>query len=462
MPHVHFPDSFVWGTATSAYQIEGAWDEDGKGESIWDRFVQMPGAVMNGDTGKIACDHYHRWRDDVALLRALQIQAYRFSLAWTRILPDGRGQVNHKGLDFYSRLVDALLEAGIQPFVTLYHWDLPQCLQDQGGWTARSTVDAFAEYTDVVSRALGDRIHHWMTLNEPWCIAFLSHQIGAHAPGLRDWSAAIKAAHHVLLAHGRALPILRQNCATAQPGIVLDYALSEPASASWHDYQATRFTDGYHNRWFLDPLYGRGYPADIVRHYEQMDVMPADLIQPGDLETIAVQTDFLGVNYYARTIDRAAIPDEKNAPQTNFQQPRHEWTDGGWGDIYPAGLYHMLCRLTFDYRVQKLYIAENGASYGDRPDAAGTIADQRRIDYLQRHLDQALRALRAGVPLAGYFQWSFLDNFEWQSGYTQRFGMVWVDFATQERLPKASALWYRDGIAAWRTATEVHTGVSSP
>lgn len=449
MIHAGFPKEFWWGAATSAYQIEGAWDEDGKGESIWDRFCQQPGKVQNGDTGQVACDHYHRWQADIALMKSLNLQAYRFSIAWPRILPVGRGKVNSAGLDFYNRLVDGLLEAGIQPFITLYHWDLPQALQDEGGWTVRSTAEAFVEYTDVVTRRLGDRVKHWMTHNEPWVASFMAYQMGVHAPGWQDWSAAISAAHHLLLSHGWSLPVIRANSPGAEAGIVLDYVPGEPASPSGADYQAVRHHDGYHHRWFLDPLFGRRYPADMVVAYTQMGVMPADLIHTGDMEAIAAPIDFLGVNYYTRAILRASIPESENLPHTNFYAPKEEWSVGGWGDIYPEGLYNLLCRLHFDYQVLKLYIAENGTSSEGGTLTEKQLRDTHRIDYIERHLEQARRAIQTGVPLAGYFAWSMMDNFEWSLGYSKGFGLVGVDYATGERIPKDSALWYRDGIAAW-------------
>jgi beta-glucosidase len=444
MTQLRFPDGFVWGSATSSYQIEGAWDEDGRGESIWDRFAHTPGKVIDGSNGDIACDHYHRWRDDIALMQRLNLQAYRFSVAWPRILPTGRGAVNQQGVDFYSRLVDGLLAAGIRPFITLYHWDLPQALQDEGGWPARSTGEAFVEYADVVSRALGDRVKHWITHNEPWCAALLSHQIGEHAPGWNDWPAALRAAHHVLLSHGGAVPVLRRNSPGAQVGITLNFSPAEPASASALDYHAARSHDGYFNRWFLDPLYGRRYPADKWADYETAGWL-TDFVQPGDLDTIATQTDFLGVNYYNRAILRSEAPG--NAPQTNFLAPEAEWTEMGW-EIHPPSLYRLLMRLHLEYQVPQLYITENGCSFSDGPDATGRVRDERRVNFLRDHFRAAHRAIEAGVPLAGFFVWSFYDNFEWAKGYTQRFGLIYTDYPTQKRYPKDSALFYREVIAA--------------
>ena len=443
----HFPEGFLWGTATSSYQIEGAWQEDGKGESIWDRFAHTPGKVLDGQTGDTACDHYHRWPDDVALMSSLGMQAYRFSIAWPGILPQGTGTVNQAGLDFYSRLVDGLLEAGIVPFVTLYHWDLPQAIQDRGGWTARLSVDAFVEYADVTSRHLGDRVNYWITHNEPWCASFLSYQIGEHAPGWQSWPAAIVASHHTLLSHGLAVPVIRANSAAAEVGITLNFTHYDAASESESDRRRQRQADGNFNRWFLDPLYGRHYPADMVADFAAAGYLPDGLafVEEGDLDAIAVKTDFLGVNYYTREITRDEH-DQENWPQERFKAPLPERTAMDW-EIYPEGFYALLNRLHFEYRAPKLYITENGCAYSDGPDSDGETDDQARVDYLRRHFVAAHRAIQNGVPLAGYFVWSFLDNFEWAWGYSQRFGLVWVDYQTQERLPKASAKWYADVIA---------------
>lgn len=442
-----FPKNFVWGTATAAYQVEGAWQEDGKGESIWDRFAHTPGKILNGDTGDVACDHYHRWRDDVALMRDLGLRAYRFSIALPRILPNGRGAINQRGLDFYHRLVDALLEANLTPYITLYHWDLPQTLQDQGGWTVRATAHAFAEYVDCVTRAYGDRVKNWMTLNEPHCAAFLGYQNGIHAPGITDGASAVKASHHLLLAHGWSVPLIRQNSSGAQVGIALNTALAIPASDHPADADAARQVDGRVQRWFLDPLFNRGYPADIVAEYTTAGFMRDDsLIQANDLRAIAAPIDFVGLNYYNRALVQAGAFTPGEPFPVNVRAPDAEYTEMGW-EIYPDGLYQLLCRVYFDYRPLKIFITENGASYSDAPNARGIVNDTRRIAYVRAHLAAAHRAIQAGVPLAGYFLWSLLDNFEWSHGYSQRFGIVWVDYATQRRIPKASAQWYADVIA---------------
>jgi beta-glucosidase len=437
MTNLHFPDGFLWGAASAAYQIEGAWNEDGRGESIWDRFSHTPGKIMNDDNGDIACDHYHLWHGDIALMRELRLQAYRFSISWPRILPAGDGAVNSAGLDFYDRLVDGLLEAGIQPFATLYHWDLPQALQDRGGWANRATVAAFTRYTDVVVRRLGDRVKNWITHNEPWCVAFLGHWMGEHAPGIHE-GPALAVAHHVLLSHGEAVPVLRAGSPGAQVGITLNFSPAYPASQSAADQAAAERHDGFFNRWFLDPVFGRGYPADMVALYG--DMMPE--IQPGDLERIAVPIDFLGVNFYNRAVirdDPAALP-----LRTGFVEPEGEYTAMNW-EVYPDALRALLERLQRDYAPARMYITENGAAYADILTDGG-IHDERRIAYLQSHLAACAAAIGAGAALTGYFVWSLTDNFEWAWGYARRFGITYIDYPTQRRIMKDSAHFYRGAI----------------
>ncbi len=446
---LRFPDGFVWGAATSAYQIEGAGGEDGRGESIWDRFAARPGAIADGSDGAIACDHYHRWPRDIELMKWLGLGAYRFSVAWPRIFPSGRWQVNAAGLDFYDRLIDGLLEAGIEPFVTLYHWDLPQPLEDAGGWAARQTVDAFVEYVDVVSDLLGDRVRRFITHNEPWCISVLGYAEGLHAPGRRDWPAALAAAHHLLLSHGLATAVIRGNADDAEVGITLNLVPAEPASASAADRDACRAFDGAFNRWFLDPLYGRGYPEDVIADHVGAGRLPSlelPFVAPGDLATIAAATDFLGINYYSRAVVRSdRVAEADNAPRAVHLSD--ERTDIGW-EVYPDGLRQLLVRVQRDYAPAAVYITENGAAYDTAPDEHGRVHDIERQRFLHAHLDAALQATRAGVPLAGYFVWSLLDNYEWQEGYRKRFGIVWVDFVTQERVIKESATQYRAIVAA--------------
>jgi len=438
-----FPPGFAWGAATAAYQIEGAVQAGGRGESIWDRFSHTPGKVRNGDTGDVACDHYNRYPDDVALMRSLGLTAYRFSIAWPRILPEGQGKVNTAGLDFYDRLVDGLLAANIIPFATLYHWDLPQALQDVGGWANRAVVDAFAHYADMVSRRLADRVHHWITHNEPWCVSFLGHYTGEHAPGQRNLVTALQVAHHVLLSHGEAVSVLRTNgSAGTSVGITCNLTPGVPASDSESDVAAARRWDGYFNRWFLDPLAGYGYPEDMLAYYGQA----APAIQPGDLDRIAVPLDFFGLNYYFR----AVVSDDPTAPVPNTRQHRAkgaQYSAMNW-EIYPDGLFELLLRLSHDYHFPAIYITENGAAFDDTLLADGQVHDPERTSFLHAHLAAAHRALAAGVPLAGYFVWSLLDNFEWAYGYAKRFGIVYVDYPTQRRIVKDSGHWYAALIAA--------------
>lgn len=431
-----FPADFRWGCSTSAYQIEGATTADGRAESIWDRFCSVPGHIRDGSSGATACDHYHRWEDDLDLAAQLGLNAYRFSIAWPRVLPDGK--INSRGLDFYSRLIDGMLARGLEPWATLYHWDLPQRLQERGGWSNRDTVDEFIEFTDAISRRLGDRVRNWITHNEPWCTAFLGCYEGKHAPGLRSWRTALQACHHVLLSHGRAVPVLRANVRDARVGIALSLHPSASASTDAADIAAMRRYDGLRNRWFLDPLYDRGYPADIWA----LCGADAPRIESDDLAAIATPTDFLGVNYYfPETIAHA--PGEGPLAARVIATPGAEFTDLGW-EVSPQGLRELLERLQREYAPPEIYITENGASYEDSPAPDGAIADAQRRHYLQRHLVAVHEARSHGVPVKGYFAWTLMDNFEWAEGYTRRFGLVHVDFATQKRRLKQSGAWYRD------------------
>jgi beta-glucosidase len=441
-----FPRGFLWGAATSAYQIEGGVREGGRGESIWDRFGAVPGNITDGSNADVACDHYHRWKGDVDLLRWLGVGAYRFSVAWPRVMPDGVGAVNEPGLDFYDALVDALVAAGIRPFVTLYHWDLPQAVQDRGGWGVRDTADAFAEYAAAVARRLGDRVRHWITHNEPWVVATGGHEDGVHAPGHRDPALALRAAHHLLLSHARAMEAVRGTVPGAEAGITLNLAPIWPASSGEADREAARRQDGSFNRWYLDPLFRGRYPDDAIADRVRRGHLAGPelpFVQAGDLEAIAGPLDFLGVNYYSRWVVGAG---EGGEPVLTSPVPKEELTDMEW-EVFPQGLSDLLIRLQREYRPPAIYITENGAAYGDGPDAEGRIADTRRVAYLSGHLAAARRAIEAGVPLRGYFAWSLLDNFEWTGGYAKRFGLYWVDYASQQRLPKDSAFWYRDVVA---------------
>lgn len=439
-----FPEGFVWGVATSSYQIEGAVDVGGRGESIWDVFCREPGRVHNGDDGSVACDHYHRYRDDVAMMKRLGVKAYRFSIAWPRIFPTGHEtEPNEEGLAFYDRLVDALLEAGITPWATLYHWDLPATLGEEGGWTNRAVCDAFVRFTDAMTKRLGDRVKHWITHNEPWCSSILSYQLGEQAPGLKDWGASLQAAHHILLSHGMAMPVIRRNVPGAKAGITLNLCPAWPASPSEADATATKWFDGWFNRWFLDPIYGRGYPADMVASYRAEDRLPGNwdtLIQPGDLETMSAEADFLGINFYSRGIIRSdKIPEADNMPPTIHDSGVK--TDMGW-EVYAPSLTNLLLDLSRDYPVKEIVITENGCAYPDGPGEDGAIHDTRRVDYFAQHLAACHAAIEQGAFLTGYFAWSLMDNFEWAFGYEKRFGLVHVDYETLERTPKDSALWY--------------------
>lgn len=436
MAQLTFPEGFLWGAATASYQIEGAAQEDGRGPSIWDTFCRTPGKVLNADNGDVACDHYHRYNEDIGLMADLGLKAYRFSVAWPRILPTGTGAVNEAGLAFYDRLVDALLAQGIQPFATLYHWDLPQPLQDAGGWPNRATVDAFANYTDVISRRLGDRVKHWMTINEPWVAAFLGYGIGVHAPGISDPKAALQAAHHLLLGHGRAVSILRANVSGVKVGIVPNPSWVDPASDSEEDIAAARRHDGFLNRWYIDPIYKGEYPADMWALYGA--AVPD--IHDGDMAIISQPTDFLGVNNYQRSV----IKHGGQAPLfIDSVSPEGEYTAMDW-EVYPDGLYRLLVRLHQDYNPGAMYITENGAAYEDVVNADGEVCDEKRLAYLEGHFAAAHRAIQDGVPLKGYFVWSLLDNFEWSFGYSKRFGLIYVDYETLQRIPKQSAKWYAE------------------
>ncbi|MEQ9501192.1 MAG: GH1 family beta-glucosidase [Deltaproteobacteria bacterium] len=449
MNELRFPESFVWGVATSAFQIEGATEKDGRAPSIWDTFAARPGQIADGSDGKVACDHYHRYPEDVGLMKSLGVAAYRFSVAWPRILPKGRGHVNEAGLDFYDRLVDELLRAGIDPWVTLYHWDLPQALEDHGGWTERTSAHAFVEYADVVSRRLGDRVHHWITHNEPWCSSVLGYAQGEHAPGKRSWADALAASHHLLLGHGWAVPVIRSNARGAEVGITLNLTHVDPASPSEHDAHFARVIDGEMNRWYLDPLFRGEYPTDIIEHHRSaghISTNELEFVELGDLSVMRAPIDFLGINYYTRAIARSPWVDEgDNLPRTIEEPSDDVRSDMGW-EQWPDGLRNLLVRVNDEYTPPKIYITENGAAFSTGPDASGRVADARRQSYVEEHLRACLAAIESGVPLEGYFLWSLLDNFEWAYGYEKRFGIVWVDFETQERIVKDTGHWYADVI----------------
>jgi len=440
---LRFPEGFAWGSSTATVQVDGAAREGGKGESIWDRFASDPARIEDRTDPAVTCDHYHRFREDLELMRSLGLRAYRFSIAWPRILPEGEGAVNEAGLDFYDRLVDAMLERGIRPFATLFHWDLPQRLQDRGGWGARATVDAYLRYAQVVVERLGDRVRDWMTHNEPWVFAFCGHLYGVHAPGLRDLRTALTVAHHLLLSHGKVVPLVRAACAGARVGLVNNLEWIEPASDRPEDLAAAQRWDGAFNRWFLDPIFGRGYPRDLLAWYQG----DAPRIEPGDLEVMATPIDFLGVNWYTRRLI-AHDPTPRAASERAFLSgrqiywpfvPRAEFDE--W-EIQPEGLYRTLLRVRRDYPATDLYVTENGTSWPDRPGPDGAVHDLVRIRYLARHAAAIHQAIEDGVPVRGYFVWSFLDNWEWAFGFNRRFGLVHVDYPTQRRTVKDSGRWY--------------------
>ena len=443
-----FPKDFMWGTATSSYQIEGAPDLDGKGPSVWDHFSHTEGNIKNGDTGDIACDHYHLWPEDLKLLKNLGVNSYRFSISWPRILPTGKEKKpNQKGLDFYSRLVDNLLEKEITPFITLNHWDIPQGLEDDGGWVERMMVDAFVEYSYHVSKSLGDRVTYWITHNEPWCVSHIGYIDGHKPPGLKNkWAKSLAAAHHLLLSHGMALPEIKSNVQGARVGITLNLNTAIPASPSEYDKKACTFFDNMFNRLFLEPLYNSKYPTELFDELkERGEIVDDDLnfLKEGDLDIISRETDFLGVNYYSRGVVRdEEVNQEKNLPKNIEMGPK---TDFGW-EVYPRGIYDLLLDLKHKYGADNIYITENGCSYSDGPDESNKVNDQRRIDYHHTHLTEIKNAIDDGVDCKGYFAWSLMDNFEWAQGFSQRFGLIWVNFDSLERIPKESYYWYKSYI----------------
>ena len=429
-----FPEGFLWGVATSAYQIEGAVDADGRGPSIWDTFSHTPGKIDNGDTGDVACDHYSRWHEDVDLLAELGVNAYRFSIAWPRLFPDGGGRLEPRGLDHYDRLIDRLLELGITPVVTLYHWDLPQALEDRGGWLVRDTVERFAAYARACFEAYGDRVDWWLTVNEPWIIGLLGYLHGLHAPGVKDdVRGEVTAFHHTLLAHGRAVQELRASGGDGRIGPALCLSPHYPAEDSDEDRAAAWASDGYVNRWFLDPIFGRSYPEDLRAIYEEL-VGPLDFVHEGDLEVVAAPSDYLGVNYYSRRVIRAA-PGDRPFPWQVVVPGDAPVTEAGT-EIAPAAFTDLLVRLRDDYRDVPILITENGAVFGE------PVHDRRRIEFVHDHLAAVLDAIDQGVPVVGYCYWSFMDNFEWALGYAQRFGLVHVDYGTLERTVKDSGRYY--------------------
>ncbi|EWT02039.1 hypothetical protein N865_07015 [Intrasporangium oryzae NRRL B-24470] len=474
------PADFVLGVATAAYQIEGARHEDGRTDSIWDTFSHTPGAVVAGDTGDVACDHYHRYADDVLLMKELGIQSYRFSTSWARVCPDG-GPVNPLGLDFYERLVDSVLAAGIAPWLTLYHWDLPQALEERGGWRSREVVDRFVDYALAVHDRLGDRVSTWTTLNEPWCSSFLSYTGGEHAPGGTSPADGLAAAHHLMLGHGSVVQALRERDASLRLGLTLNFTVADPLDPSDpRDVDAARRIDGQMNRVFLDPIFKGAYPADFLEDVRGLGL--EDHIMDGDLEVISTPIDVLGVNYYNGSLvsHRPAPPRPDAAPAgpaiahptrspfpaaDDVHHHPHDLpvTSMGW-PIQPEGLTRILVRLQEEYAGPAgvdLHVTENGAAFDDVPDAEGFVDDRERTAYVRAHLSAVLDAIDAGVPVRGYFYWSLMDNFEWAWGYDKRFGIVRVDYETQQRTPKTSALDYARIIASRELPIDAATETSA-
>ncbi len=441
--HYSFPENFVWGTTTSAYQIEGAWNEDGKGLSIWDTYVHQPDRILNGDTGNIACDHYHRMTEDVAMMKDMGIACYSFTISWTRILPEGRGAVNPKGLDFYNRLVDTLLEAGIQPKATLYHWDFPQALQNLGGWPNRDSAEWFADYAHIAFDSLADRVSIWATHNEPWVAAFLGYGHGIHAPGICDATKAFQTAHHLMLAHAKAVQVYRQANYGGKIGLILNLNHLIPATQSEADIAATQRVYAETHSIFLDPLYKGSYPEPF---FEWLGPH-RPLIQPGDIELMYGSADYLGLNYYnADSVQYDLFGGWLKARLTPYVGPGWGFTEMGWG-IYPAGLKAEVRNIQENYGNPEIYITENGCAMPDQPDEQDFVADHDRIRYIKAHMLALHEAIQGGANVRGYFVWSFFDNFEWESGYSKRFGLVRVNYDTLERIPKQSAYWYKDVIA---------------
>ncbi len=435
MAQLTFPKGFIWGTASASYQIEGAWNEDGKGESIWDRFSHTPGKIKNGDTGDVACDFYHRYRDDIALMAELGLTGARISLSWPRIMPAGTGAANAKGLDFYKRVIDELLAKGLTPFVTLYHWDLPQALEDLGGWPNRDLAGYFRDYAAVVADALGDRVNYWMAFNEPWMFTILGYLTGVHPPGRHEPALALQATHTVNLAQGMAIRALRARKG-AQVGTAFSMSPIHARTQSEQDRAAAERWHGFFNLWFLETVVNGRYPEV----YAEGKTANRIEIRAGDMDVIKAGLDFIGINLYSRAVV-ASDPAEHNIGVKQVRPPGPEFTDFGW-EVYPSALSEMILRIGADYPRIPIYVTENGCSYGDGPGPDGRIDDQRRINFLRRYLAGVSRAIALGADVRGYFLWTFIDNFEWTEGFAQRFGIVHCDFKTQKRIVKESGRWY--------------------
>jgi beta-glucosidase len=458
MPNIaNFPADFVWGAATAAYQVEGAAQEDGRGASIWDTFSHTPGKTLNEDTGDIACDHYHRYPEDIANMKEIGIKAYRLSLSWSRMFPNGDEIREERGFAFYDKIIDGLLAVGITPYVTLYHWDLPQALEEKGGWRSRETIDSFGKYAAAVAEHFGDRVKRFAPINEPWCVAWLGHGLGVHAPGISDRATAFKVAHHTVLAHAAATRAMRAVRSDLQIGPVVNHA-NYPADdlSDAELVRSSKILDAVQNRWWMDAMFTGTYPQILIDTY---GAEITDAILPGDMELAKIDNDWLGINYY---FDTRVGKSDSSKPvafdnsallgltvDSTPVEPVNELTDMGW-PITPAGLTNLLVRWSkeFDPSIPPIFITENGCAFGDGPGADGAVHDQRRIDYLAAHLEAISAAIAQGVNMGGYFQWSLMDNFEWSLGYAKRFGIIYVDYATQKRTLKDSARWYSEVIAA--------------
>jgi beta-glucosidase len=429
---------FKWGVSTSSYQIEGAANEGGRAPSIWDTFSRIPGAVTNGENGDVACDHYHRYNEDLDLIKWLGVDVYHFSFAWPRVIPSATGAINQAGIDFYDRLIDGALERGIEPWPTLYHWDLPQAAQNKGGWNNRDCAYWFAEYAHELAVRFGDRVKNWVTINEPFCSAWLGHLYGVMAPGIKDLQTGINASHHLLLGAGLATRALREVSSDFKVGITLNFTPAITLGDSAEDAMAVQLADGFDNRWFGDPVFKGSYPKDIVEAFGKE--VP---IHPGDMETLSTPLDFLGLNYYSRQTV-AYDPSVKPLPYKQVTAPGVERTGMGW-EVHAGTVTELLERIHNDYAPKEIYITENGSAWDDVV-IDGKVDDLNRVSYLERHLDAMFKAKEAGVPINGYFAWSLIDNFEWAYGYAKRFGLIYVDYATQKRIPKSSAHYYRERI----------------
>jgi beta-glucosidase len=442
MSKIIFPEDFIWGAATSSYQIEGAYNEDGKGESIWDRFAHTPGKIFEGHTGDIACDHYHRYKEDVQLMKEIGIKSYRFSISWPRIFPDGKGKPNEKGVDFYKRLTDLLLENGITPAVTLYHWELPQKLQDIGGWANRDVTDYFTEYSETILKNLGDVVPIWITHNETFIVTFLGHVLGIHAPGIKDMKTALQVSHNLFLSHGKTVKLFREMNVKGQIGIAPNISYVYPASQSPEDIAAAELAFGVHARWHLDPVIKGEYPKNVVEYYEKRGILPS--YPQEDLKIISEPIDFIAFNYYSP--DFVKHDDEQGFVSIDSELNNFERTEMNW-IVYPQGLYDTIMYLHREYDQPNIIISENGAAYKDKINNNGRIEDTKRINYLVDHLTQVHRAIQDGVNLKGYYLWSLMDNFEWSYGYSKRFGIIHVDHESQKRTIKDSGYWYKETIA---------------